>query len=218
MDDISLHAHLSFLTYFSRDDTDCVEVDGARICSFMVRDRETLVEELIIAFRGTNNVNNLLVNLIPCDADYHDTVVHRGYLNHYKKVRDHVYPRIDEYVNNSKFNIVKTTGHSLGGACASICALDIGLGYPSLSISSTTFGSPPVGNKTFIETFDRHVNKSVRVINEHDPVPLLNVSGKLHVGKPMIMKNPSRSLIKSHDIKHYIRNIDKLRSNVLNRI
>ena len=41
---------------------------------------------------------------------------------------------------------IVTTGHSLGGALATLAAVDLMIAFPNLTVSSQTFGSPRVGN------------------------------------------------------------------------
>lgn len=65
------------------------------------------------------------------------------------------------------------TGHSLGGALATLCALEVAAsGRAGLSVSLVNFGSPRVGNTAFCELYNRLVPDSVRVVNGADAVPL----------------------------------------------
>lgn len=67
---------------------------------------------------------------------------------------------------------VAVTGHSLGGAIASIAAYKLvsdGV-VPSDKLSIYTYGSPRVGNKFYAEHFDKTVNNSWRVVHYKDCV------------------------------------------------
>jgi hypothetical protein len=66
---------------------------------------------------------------------------------------------------------IVVTGHSLGGAIATLCAQYLSTVYPYVSIY--TYGSPRVGNYAFAELFNSTVTDSYRVINRDDIVPHL---------------------------------------------
>ena len=55
-------------------------------------------------------------------------------------------------------------GHSLGGALATLCGLDIQYNFPDVSVSVYTFGSPKVGNAAFVQAYNRRVPDTVRFI------------------------------------------------------
>ena len=60
------------------------------------------------------------------------------------------------------------TGHSAGGALATLAALDLACAahMPRLRIAMYNFGSPRVGNKHFTTLFDQRVPNAFRVIYE----------------------------------------------------
>jgi pimeloyl-ACP methyl ester carboxylesterase len=63
------------------------------------------------------------------------------------------------------------TGHSLGGAAATLFGLRlIDAGLPSSRIHTITFGAPAVGNKAFADTYGSRLDL-VRVVNTADPIP-----------------------------------------------
>jgi hypothetical protein len=64
-------------------------------------------------------------------------------------------------------------GHSLGGALATMLALDVLYTTPSLKPDTTvyTLASPALGNGAFADYFDATVQTSFRVWNEYDLVP-----------------------------------------------
>lgn len=55
----------------------------------------------------------------------------------------------------------KHTGHSLGGSMALLVATYLGHVYPSLQINVVAFGSPNVGDKTFMQAFKKDVRTYV---------------------------------------------------------
>ena len=66
---------------------------------------------------------------------------------------------------------VFVTGHSLGGALATLCALDlkISLGLPDVRVVS--FGSPRVGNYIFAKWFEQEIGPHWRFTHDRDIVP-----------------------------------------------
>ena len=64
------------------------------------------------------------------------------------------------------------SGHSLGGALATLAAVQFSKQYPDIIISCVTFGSPRVGNGKFAAMFNKCCTGSYRFVNEDDPVPM----------------------------------------------
>jgi len=93
--------------------------------------------------------------------------VHRGFASAYQSVGMH----ISAAARGAEAIIV--TGHSLGGACATLCAdLMAQLGHPIVGVY--TFGCPRVGNAAFARAFNLALaDRSFRVVNAGDPVPHL---------------------------------------------
>ncbi|CAN0253869.1 unnamed protein product, partial [Discosporangium mesarthrocarpum] len=69
------------------------------------------------------------------------------------------------------------TGHSLGGALATLTTLDLVREYPGVQITMYNFGSPRVGNRqareAFVDLYDSLVGDSFRVVNDLDVVARL---------------------------------------------
>jgi triacylglycerol lipase len=66
------------------------------------------------------------------------------------------------------------TGHSLGGALASIFTLDLAVSLPEIAITSITFASPRVGTTNWQTLYNETCNlqnKTIRVRNSYDLVP-----------------------------------------------
>ncbi|CAN0263726.1 unnamed protein product [Laminaria digitata] len=68
---------------------------------------------------------------------------------------------------------VFVTGHSLGGALATLATLDHQRRYPEAKVTMYNFGSPRVGNRAFAKLYDRFVGDSFRVVNNKDIVARL---------------------------------------------
>jgi pimeloyl-ACP methyl ester carboxylesterase len=68
---------------------------------------------------------------------------------------------------------VTICGHSLGGALATLLALDVAANTAFTDPAVYTFGSPRTGDSLFASTFDQVVKNSWRVANRLDIVPTL---------------------------------------------
>ncbi|MGC1308886.1 MAG: lipase family protein [Phormidesmis sp.] len=97
----------------------------------------------------------------------HPVKMHRGFSRAYLSVRD----RIHDIIKDSNLTRCRVTGHSLGGAIASLCAVDLQYNFsPQIAIEAYTFGSPRVGNQAFVESYNKRVPDTWRVVNGWDAV------------------------------------------------
>lgn len=73
-------------------------------------------------------------------------MVHLGFYKGYANIQEQLLTAINiELWRHSNASIL-VTGHSLGGALATLAAVDIKLHMPSLQVDFYTLGSPRVGN------------------------------------------------------------------------
>lgn len=80
---------------------------------------------------------------------------------------------VDELLGSQKFKNVVVSGHSLGGALATVAA-DYILKQPSSPVVTlVTLASPRTGTKKFVTQFNQYkqLNKHYRVVVHGDPVP-----------------------------------------------
>lgn len=95
--------------------------------------------------------------------------MHGGFVSAYLSVREEIH----NYLSNGAAAKVKVTGHSLGGALATLCAVDVQYNFGEIAVELYTFGAPRVGNDGFRESFNRRISDSYRYINGMDIVPAL---------------------------------------------
>jgi hypothetical protein len=141
---------------------------------------------------------------LPSAGRVDETWVHGGFLGAWDSVRPQVLGLVDSVVSGRgvggthagsqerKEWTVLVTGHSLGGALATLCAWDLALQYEAqaskgcgdhISISMVNFGSPRVGNRRFTEAFAAVVPDAWRVVNVGDGVVSIpRLMGYCHVG------------------------------------
>lgn len=122
--------------------------------------------DCVVACRGTepSDFNDIKADLNAWTV-LSETVgkVHRGF----KEEVDDLWPTIEKALKvNDK--TLYFTGHSLGGAMATICASRCYLSeIPSMPKELFTYGSPRVGNKTYVSHVDL---KHYRWVNNNDVV------------------------------------------------
>jgi len=206
-----LFAELSTIAYMKPTEIEkCVRRLGFDHFEFFERDGSqaywfTNEHDSVISCRGTepNEWNDIKADAYAVTA-IAETVgrVHRGF----KQEVDDLWPRIEKVLaDNTKTQWF--TGHSLGGAMATICG-----GRCKLSHINTvpeeihTFGSPRVGNKRYI---NYTVLKLFRWVNNNDivtrvPPPWM---GYRHTGEEKYLdRNGNLS-----DVKGWKRSADRLR-------
>lgn len=103
--------------------------------------------------------------------------LHVGFSASYASVRqevmDVVNQRLAESEKEHRRVHVRATGHSLGGAVASIFAFDLVVAKPHISPVVYTFGSPRVGNAAFRSIYNVRVPSNFRIVAPQDAVPAL---------------------------------------------
>lgn len=191
-----LFAELSMIAYLPPDqtkiaatrigftETDFINNDGSQAYAFAT---ET---DIVIACRGTepSEWNDLKADINAAQA-LAETVgrVHRGF----KKEVDDLWPVLEKVLTKSTKNLW-FTGHSLGGAMATICAGRCFLSHINSSpIQVQTFGSPRVGNKRYIN----HVKIDyLRWVNNNDIVTRSPPTwmGYRHSGTEMYLDSKGR--------------------------
>eukprot|EP00611_Tribonema_gayanum_P025425 TRINITY_DN577_c0_g1_i1.p1 TRINITY_DN577_c0_g1~~TRINITY_DN577_c0_g1_i1.p1 ORF type:complete len:404 (-),score=46.99 TRINITY_DN577_c0_g1_i1:179-1228(-) len=103
-------------------------------------------------------------------------LVHRGFCEYYTSLSDLGLP--EEIVALADLHpsyTIYTTGHSLGGAAATLAAADLSLrfGVPRERLQLYTFGAPRPGDASFGALIGAHVGAAYRVVHAGDVVPHL---------------------------------------------
>jgi predicted lipase len=130
---------------------------------------------LYVVFRGSDKpidwINNVQFRqqIYPYGDGNSEVRFHRGFMAAYFAIRDPLLKVVDQFRDQR----IIVTGHSLGGALATIGALDLqyNLGTAdNFSFSVYTYGAPRVGNLALVESFNRRVPDSHRFIYGWDVV------------------------------------------------
>ncbi|WJX53749.1 Lipase-like pad4 [Trifolium repens] len=106
-------------------------------------------------------------------------MVHEGMLNLFSSLFNSIQNQVLGILENADTKSIVITGHSIGGATASLCTLWL-LSYlqsisSSLSVMCITFGSPLLGNKSFSQAIskERWGGNFIQVVSKHDIMPRL---------------------------------------------
>lgn len=165
---------------------------------------------IIIVFRGTEDLFDII-----SDFDFRQVTypfvkeagkTHSGITSIYRKyIRSHLVSILQGLSKRKKLYI---TGHSLGGALATLAALDIAVNTKFNTPTVISFGSPRVGNSDFVLAFNQHISRSIRVVNINDFIPKFPPSNFFgiryrHVKLEYPINFQNFSLFKNHEIIYY---------------
>ncbi len=165
---------------------------GALTDTEVIVARNVDTDDLVVSFRGTEFSNPLDVltdlNAIPVpwvlpDGRTVSNAVHGGFAGAYLAVRDQLMSVLrQEQRASGDGTRVYFTGHSLGGALATIGSIDLvddlmRLGYQRTEVVTYTYGAPRSLSTAMSNHHASFVPVSFAVVNPHDPVPHLPSAG-----------------------------------------
>ena len=154
--------------------------------------------DVFISFRGTEDLADWKANLkstpVPfwsCDEkplwkkvfksepESNNTKVHQGFLEQFTSVVD----KLKQFLENQSPATLYLTGHSLGGALASISSLFFSHLLPKCNIKIITFGAPRSVTDGFAEAVQKRGNivASFRFQAHYDLVPVQNYPKLRHI-------------------------------------
>eukprot|EP00759_Apiculatamorpha_spiralis_P005716 PhF_6_TR13407/c0_g1_i2/m.21335 len=171
---------------------------------------------ITIAFQGTSSKEHILtdLNLIRCRytdmiedwnehqaktfsgmmmrsmCDVCDTpLVHRGFAAAWDSMKDEVCETVAQVFGAGDIvDEILVTGHSLGGAVATLCAYSLSkllcVDANNTHISVYTFGMPKVGNAVFRTCYEHSVPTTFRIVNQNDIINRISATAwNYHVGR-----------------------------------
>ena len=134
-------------------------------------------DTVLVAFRGTTDLSDWLSNLKILDIDRSYGPVHRGFHGQFQDVADELGRRLDTLPHTRLF----VTGHSLGGAIATVAAAEWAT-RPVPPTGIFTFGQPATGHGRLVSFLtDSYPDRFHRFVNHRDIVPRVP-PGYQHVG------------------------------------
>ncbi|KAI9248233.1 Alpha/Beta hydrolase protein [Phascolomyces articulosus] len=158
------------------------------INAMVVRDDD--MKRIISVFRGSKTQKNFDANGDIMLTEYKDqgplVRVHRGFMKSYEEVAPQILPAVQEQIMKYPGYTVATTGHSLGGALATLHGLDLHeLGFDA---SIYSYASPRMGNIGFAKYSSESGAPYHRITSRRDlyvdcPIQLVNYLGYSHAGE-----------------------------------
>lgn len=152
-------------------------------------------KKIVVVFRGSESFLDWYHDLIIFKIKIHDTVkVHGGI---YKQlINDNVFLNIQNEIRilSSQYPSYQifTTGHSLGGALATLFSYLYAKSNPTSGVTCVSFASPRIGNKAFKNAYHYMNNvKHYRCYNSKDIVTAVPNFHYYHTGIRIKMKTDS---------------------------
>eukprot|EP00172_Hildenbrandia_rubra_P002990 Plantae.Rhodophyta-Hildenbrandia_rubra.ctg43130.p1 GENE.Plantae.Rhodophyta-Hildenbrandia_rubra.ctg43130~~Plantae.Rhodophyta-Hildenbrandia_rubra.ctg43130.p1 ORF type:complete len:378 (-),score=50.20 Plantae.Rhodophyta-Hildenbrandia_rubra.ctg43130:415-1548(-) len=136
----------------------------------------------------TSGGGRKLENSILRDRAWKHAKIHKGFATAYAAVAPRIVS-ILQMMQAGKRRPIFLTGHSLGGALATICSFDLLLrnDISRDEVFVSTFGAPRVGNKNFMELYDKQIPLHWRIVVGPDVIAKLPKVGYSHVGKKVLI-------------------------------
>ena len=199
-----------FGVIFSNDDIAYIAFRGTNWY-----DNKSCINNLSLLQKFLSNSNKNKQTKIYSNSNNIPAGIHSGFLKVYNIFRDELLDKIEEI--NPKQIII--AGHSLGGAIATICGLELKiLGY---NVVVYNFSSPCVGDDAFCELVKESDLPLYRIINTCDiaqsfpvsVIPNFNYPKKpfiySHCGEAVYFTDNWKSLYNNHLMNVYIKWLDK---------
>ena len=142
-------------------------------------------KSIYVVWRGSESKkdfqNDASIDKVPFLND--GEKVHIGFKYCWESVVGDTYDAIDTALENlqGETTDIVVSGHSLGGAVATLYAYSIKKHYPHYNVKATTIGSPRVGNKAFKENYDKSGIDTLRIVHNNDLVTHTPYIGFHHV-------------------------------------
>jgi hypothetical protein len=126
--------------------------------------------QYVLAFEGSQDNKDLIIDLqiaqlVPY-KHYPDAKVHSGFWKSYLAVSNKIY----KVLISHKVKDLFITGHSLGGALATIASLDIVEELGIKNVSMVSLGAPRVGNAEYAGLYSSMLNNYYRLTHASDTV------------------------------------------------
>ena len=171
--------------------------------------------DVVIAIRGTDGtlewIHDVDFSLVPCPFLAGGGHTEDGFTAMYESLRTDAQPDSPRVVNAlaklafpNPVTSVTICGHSLGGALATLLALDVAANTVFNDPAVYSYASPRTGDSLFANTYDQVVKNSYRIVNRLDIVPALpppddyqHVLNPYELNPIRFMPLPPKILVKS---------------------
>ncbi|CAA7271236.1 unnamed protein product [Cyclocybe aegerita] len=160
--------------------------------TFVARDDNK--KEIVVAFRGTENklddiLKDLLIWRKSLDgviglSNVGSATAHSGFISAFNAVGQDMLGVVSRQASEYPSYRIVLTGHSMGGAVASLGALVVKSALPQANVVLYTYGQPRVGNADFASYVENMIggNNISRAVHTNDwaPLVLLPITGYRH--------------------------------------
>lgn len=135
---------------------------------------------VLISFRGTQCLsdwcNNMTFSQLPAKYLEKDILLHGGYLSIFKHLKKNLSCKLNVIMNSLSYKEKKDlsiilTGHSLGGAVASVTVPYIKKIFPTSHIKLITFGAPKVGKQDYNDWLYKNKIEVTSFVRKTDLAP-----------------------------------------------
>ena len=209
-----LLANLAHTAYHSPDSIrEITSKIGAKTCRVYESDgAEAFLavwsDKAVLAFRGTQpgSLNDLIADIFFLPRSEGQATVHGGFQGEINKLWEQIAADLNTLTTNKKAPVpVWVTGHSLGGAMATLA----GMRFKFEEV--VTFGEPMLGRNLSLNFLAK---KHKRYVNGNDPVTTLPKLGVKHHGTEIRLTNGDGKTDWRYDhaIIYYAHNLDERRN------
>jgi hypothetical protein len=174
--------------------------------------------ELVAIVRGTDTIFEWIHDasflMVPNPIHSGSGFTEDGFTAIYKSLRVARDPQsvtaagsVGAYVHAGTAKTVTVSGHSLGGALATLLTLDVGLNTECRTPVVYTFASPRTGDHFFAGSFNSVISQSYRVFNRSDLVPHLPPFLPLpyeHTNTPFELVEPMNAIQQTIACAHHL--------------
>ncbi|EJD04680.1 alpha/beta-hydrolase [Fomitiporia mediterranea MF3/22] len=155
--------------------------DSTNTQGYITRDDD--LKEIIVAYRGSIQLQDFITDLEFALVDYSSPGVtgtdgvqaHQGFLNAFNSVANTVISTVSDQLKAHPDYSLISTGHSLGGALASLGGVSLAANFPDAPLRVFTFGQPRTGNPGYATLAENLIGVSniFRGTETYDGVPTI---------------------------------------------
>ncbi|CAK65397.1 unnamed protein product (macronuclear) [Paramecium tetraurelia] len=131
-------------------------------------------QAITVVFRGSDNIKNFIADIDTKKTNFNTACrcqVHEGFLAAYSSLKIHLDGLLGEYRVKYPYAKFHVTGHSLGGAMATLFASELAM--TGVKVTLVTVGAPRVGDTDFYDWFTKLQVTHTRLTNKKDIAPHL---------------------------------------------
>jgi len=166
--------YLSHLTYCDINICDNCNIDYIveNEGSLAIQGYDFISDSIFTAFRGSSNMHNWVENIqVSHISPYENAsfLVEKGFYKDYSFIKDTLFENLETLTEKYQINDLLITGHSLGSSACTLFAYDVFTIKNYKIAHFYNFGSPRVGNKAFVDDFDKKI-VGFRVVHANDIV------------------------------------------------